>query len=81
MNVQIQFFSYFKELTGLDRLDRTVPPTTTLGQLHDQLCGEFPALQQMRRSTLLAVDVDYQTGAYELKDGDKVSLFPPVQGG
>lgn len=81
MNVQIQFFSYFKELTGCDRLDRSIPPATTLGQLHEQLCAEFPALQQMRRSTLLAVDVDYQQASYALKDGDQVSFFPPVQGG
>ena len=32
-------------------------------------------------STLIAVGVDYQPKDYVLKDGDEVSLFPPVQGG
>jgi molybdopterin converting factor small subunit len=30
---------------------------------------------------LIAVGVDYQKGDYVLKEGDEVSLFPPVQGG
>ena len=35
----------------------------------------------MKRSTLIAVGVDYQPRDYVLQDGDEVSLFPPVQGG
>jgi molybdopterin converting factor small subunit len=81
VNVTIQFFSYFKELTGLQQCDRTLPPGATLGQLHDELCAELPALREMSRSTLLAVGVDYQPRTHPLKDGDVVSLFPPVQGG
>lgn len=81
MNVTVQFFSYFKELTGIDRLERTVAEGSSLGRLHDELCNEHPALRQMARSTLLAVGVDYQPRDHVLKEGDVVSLFPPVQGG
>jgi molybdopterin converting factor small subunit len=35
----------------------------------------------MQRSLLMAVGVDYQPRDYVLKEGDVVSLFPPVQGG
>jgi len=35
----------------------------------------------MKRSTLLAVGVDYQPRDFVLSNGDEVSLFPPVQGG
>jgi molybdopterin converting factor small subunit len=35
----------------------------------------------MQNSTLIAVGVEYQSRDYVLKDGDEVSLFPPVQGG
>ena len=41
----------------------------------------FPKLAAMKKSTLLAVGVDYQPRDYVLQDGDEVSLFPPVQGG
>jgi molybdopterin converting factor small subunit len=43
--------------------------------------ARFPKLSAMKKSTLLAVGVDYQPRDYALQDGDEVSLFPPVQGG
>jgi molybdopterin converting factor small subunit len=81
LHITIQFFSYLRELTGLERLERRVPGGTRLGDLHDALCAELPALNELSRSTLLAVGVDYQPRDYQLKEGDAVSLFPPVQGG
>ncbi|MGN6644764.1 MAG: MoaD/ThiS family protein [Verrucomicrobiota bacterium] len=42
---------------------------------------KFPKLAAMEKSTLIAVGVEYQPRDYLLKDGDVVSLFPPVQGG
>ena len=54
---------------------------TTVGALHNQLMESFPKLAAMKKSTLLAVGVDYQPRDYVLQDGDDVSLFPPVQGG
>jgi molybdopterin converting factor small subunit len=81
LNVTIQFFSYLRDLTGLERLERSVPEGTRLGQLHDTLCAELPALNELSRATLLAVGVDYQTRDYPLREADVVSLFPPVQGG
>ncbi|HAV62843.1 MAG TPA: thiamine S protein [Verrucomicrobiales bacterium] len=81
MNIKVQFFSYIRDLTGLTEVDRQVPDGWTLGRLHDALCEEYPPLQEMSRSTLLAVGVDYEQRTYLLKDGDVVSFFPPVQGG
>jgi molybdopterin converting factor small subunit len=43
--------------------------------------AHFPKLGAMKKSTLLAVGVEYQSRDYVLKEGDEVSLFPPVQGG
>ena len=49
--------------------------------MHDQIMARFPKLAAMKKSTLIAVGVDYQLRDFVLKDGDEVSLFPPVQGG
>ena len=81
MCVSVQFYSYFRELTGCAQTTETVPDNSTLGALHDQLMGRFPKLAAMKKSTLLAVGVDYQSRDYVLQPGDEVSLFPPVQGG
>lgn len=81
MHVSVQFHSYFRDLTGCAQSSENLPKDCTLGDLHDALMVKFPKLAPMKRSTLIAVGVDYQTRDYVLKDGDEVSLFPPVQGG
>jgi len=81
MQIRVQFFSYLREQTGCAETMETLAAGTTLGALHDQLMTKFPKLTTMKKSTLLAVGVDYQPRDYVLQDGDEVSLFPPVQGG
>jgi molybdopterin converting factor small subunit len=81
MQIRVQFYSYFKELTGCAETTETLAAGATLGALHDQLMARFPKLGAMKKSTLLAVGVDYQARDHVLQDGDEVSLFPPVQGG
>ena len=81
MIVHIHFYSYFKELTGTAEAVQEISEGATLGALHGQLLVRFPKLEPMRKSTLLAVGVEYQGQDYVLQPGDNVSLFPPVQGG
>jgi len=81
MNVHVSFYSYFKELTGTPELTELLPEGSTIDDLCRRLGERFPKLAGMRKATLIAVGVEYQGGDYVLKDGDPVSLFPPVQGG
>jgi molybdopterin synthase catalytic subunit len=81
MEVSVQFYSYLKELTGCAQTRELIATGATLGELHDHLITRFPKLGAMKRSTLLAVGVDYQPRDFVLSNGDEVSLFPPVQGG
>ena len=81
MSVTVCFYSYFKELTGCGMTTETLPQGSTLDDLFGRLMVRFPRLATMRRSVLMAVGVDYQERHYVLKEGDEVSLFPPVQGG
>lgn len=81
MNVTVQFFSYFKDLTGCERAAVSLSDGATLGKLLTQLRERHPKLAEMQKSTLVAVGVEYQGPDYVLREGDEVSLFPPVQGG
>ena len=81
MSVTVCFFSYFRDLTGCEQLIETVPHGSTIADLLKQLFNRFPRLAAMQKSTLIAVGVEYQDQRYVLRDGDEVSLFPPVQGG
>jgi MoaD family protein len=81
MQIRIQFWSYFKDLTGTAETNATLPAGATLETLLADLHQRFPKIASMKNSTLIAVGVDYQPREHPLKDGDVVSLFPPVQGG
>ena len=81
MTVRVQFFSWFRDLTGCTQTTEAIPDGSTLDDLYKKLIARFPKLAAMQKSTLIAVGVDYQPRDYALKDGDEVSLFPPVQGG
>ena len=81
MSVSIHFYSYFKDLAGCEHTSETVEPGGTLGDLLKIIFRRFPKLGAMERSMLVAVGLDYQPRNYVLKEGDEVSLFPPVQGG
>ncbi len=56
-------------------------PGATIEDLLHRVYAVHPGLAPFRNSILIAVGVDYQTSAFVLKEGDEVSLFPPVQGG
>ena len=81
MLIRVSFYSYFKDLAGCAQTTEDLPVGSTVAQLLTSLSGRFPKLEAMRKSMLVAVGVDYQKPNYILKQGDEVSLFPPVQGG
>jgi molybdopterin converting factor small subunit len=81
LKITVHFYSYFKEFTGCTQTTETLPAASTIGDLLIQLLARFPKLAGMQNSMLIAVGVEYQGRGHVLKEGDEVSLFPPVQGG
>jgi molybdopterin converting factor small subunit len=81
MRVTVCFYSWFKDLTGCTRTEETLPAASTVDELLRTLMVRFPKLARLEQSMLIAVGLDYQPRRCVLKEGDEVSLFPPVQGG
>ena len=81
VSVTVFFYSYVKDLVGSAQTVESLPDGATLNDLFKSMATRFPKLATLEKSLLLAVGVDYQPRSYVLKDGDEVSLFPPVQGG
>jgi molybdopterin converting factor small subunit len=81
MRVTVCFYSWFKDLSGCPRLEEILPTGSTVDVLLGRMIARFPKLAGLQRSMLIAVGLDYQGRDCVLKDGDEVSLFPPVQGG
>ena len=81
MNIFVTFHSYFKDLAGISQTRIELSEGATLADLLARLYQQHPRLADMERSTLIAVGVEYQNRDYRLQPGDRVALFPPVQGG
>lgn len=81
MNIPVHFYSYFKELAGCESATLELREGGTIGDLLEKIYDHFPELRAMQKSTLVAVNVDYQPKSYVVCDGDQIALFPPVQGG
>jgi molybdopterin converting factor small subunit len=81
MRVKVSFYSYFKDLADCATTAEELTNGGTLDDLFRALVVRFPKLGAMQNATLMAVGSDYQNRSYVLREGDEVSLFPPVQGG
>ena len=81
MTISIQYWSYFRDLTGTSADKIEVPDGTTVAGMLDALHLRHPRLRPLRASTLVAVGVEYAEAQRVLRANEEVALFPPVQGG
>lgn len=80
-DIKVNFYSYFKDLTGCESTTIKLNSGTTLDQALNIIRKQYPKLESMKRSTLAAVGLEYVEPDYALSNGEEISLFPPVQGG
>ncbi len=81
MRITVQFFSFLRQLTGSSELQLELPARATVADLLAELYRQFPRLREAEKTTLVAIGVEFAKPAELLKDGDVVSLMPPLQGG
>lgn len=81
IEIKVNFFSYFKDLTGCEATRIDLEEGATLEQAMEMVREKFPKLESMKRSTLVAVGLEYVATDHVLSEGEEISLFPPVQGG
>lgn len=81
MNVSVQLFARARELAGAGTVCVDVAEDATVGDVRAALVREYPALEPIAGSLLVAVDADYATDAQRLQPGQVVACFPPVSGG
>ena len=78
VDIEVCFFAALRERFGERRL-RTVPRGTTLAKLWRQLTAEASELERL--PVRFAVRERYVEPSYVVRQGDEVSIFPPVSGG
>jgi molybdopterin converting factor subunit 1 len=81
MKVRVRLFAVYREALGRSEVDVDVPDDTTVSQIFDRLFSGEIAERLPRRTTLFAVNQEYQPADTKLREGDEVTFIPPVAGG
>ncbi|HUI05570.1 MAG TPA: molybdenum cofactor biosynthesis protein MoaE [Verrucomicrobiae bacterium] len=81
MKITIHFFSFLRPIVGRNELPLELPENATVADALTQLHSKFPRLKEAEKTTLLAVGVEFASRTSKLRDGDVLSLMPPLQGG
>ncbi len=81
MTIRVLFWSYFQERTGTASETLEISEGSRVSEVLGEIHRRWPMLEPLKGCTLVAVGVDYADPDRELKAGDEISLFPPVQGG
>ena len=81
MKVYVQFFSRLRDLAGIQEMELEVPSATIVADLLELFYSRTPELRDWDKSILIAAGVEFVGRDYVLKQGDRISIMPPVQGG
>ena len=81
MKIEVLFFGMVKEITGLTATLVQLEEGATVQAAFDHFAAEFPALNAMSRSIVLAVNQEFVPRTQVLRDGDELAFMPPVSGG
>ena len=81
MKVKVRLFAGLKELAGGPEVVAELKAGATVRDLEEQLGRDYPRLKPLLASLAFAVDEEYKTRDYALRDNDEVALIPPISGG
>jgi MoaE-MoaD fusion protein len=75
----VRLFASYREAAGTNRLEVPLSVGARVSDLTGLLAVRVPAVTTARG--LVAVNHEYVTPEYVLRDGDEVAYIPPVSGG
>lgn len=92
MRVELRFFATFREVVGRKVVEQAYPEETTIGEVLSDLEAEYEGLEgELLEDGGLRPHINVLKSGREalhldgtetiLKDGDTLSIFPPVAGG
>lgn len=81
MRIQVQFFSYLRELTGVAECGLEMPDGSLVNDALAELFARWPRLRSAEPTLLMAIGNEFATRTNLLRESDVLALMPPLQGG
>ncbi len=81
MRISIRLFSHLRDLAGTDQITIELPDGSRVSDLLARVYREHPELAATDKTILVAADIEFVGRNDPLKEGEEISLMPPVQGG
>ena len=80
MKLQILAFGIAKDIIKAQAIDIDLKDGNTVAALKKMLCDQFPDFNKLK-ALAIAVNTEYQTDDFILKERDEIVIIPPVSGG
>ena len=80
MKITILFFGISSDLVGNSQLEISIENQTTVADFKNILKEEYGKLEKLN-SYAIAVNEEYATDEFIIKENDIVAVIPPVSGG
>jgi len=83
MKVRCLFFASSRDITKVSEKEYNLFLGTDTNQFLQIVREDFPGLQELLKSCLLALNLEYleEKETKVLKDGDEIAVIPPLSGG
>jgi len=81
MTITVKLFAIYQETYQKSELILNLPKDSKAKDVLDLILQEKSELESWRTITKLAVNLEFVSPDFPLKNGDEIALIPPVSGG
>jgi len=81
LKVKVLYFSSIKDKLKKTEEEIDISKDMTLDKFLNLLSDKHPEIKESLSNVMLAVNEEYKSKDYTLKDGDVIAIIPPVSGG
>jgi len=81
VKIAMVYLGQAREVAGTREEELVLQAPANIGQAFSQAITAHPRLSELRETIKLLINGKWATQNAELKDGDRVTLLPPVGGG
>jgi molybdopterin converting factor subunit 1 len=80
-HIKVLFFATLRDYVGARSIEMDVPEETTILQLIGILINNYPRLNPVKDSMMVAINREYAPDEKYIPPEAEIAFFPPVSGG